>query len=99
MIETTVLLHRKTANANPDYAIILTFHLQVEHGQRIGQCKELGTTAYGTDYPEIRERLRKAVTDHLNQLDEDGIIEDYLSQHGVALHLVPDDKAGFSFTT
>jgi len=65
--------------------IVLTLVFEQEGDVWTGQCKELGTAAFGDTIEEARDILSNLVTLHLNSLEELGQCEEFLKERNVAI--------------
>ncbi len=86
--------------------IVLTFKFYKEGRRWTASCEELGTATFGRSLPEARERLKEAVSLHLNTLEDVGERERFFKENNIHFYshkpknkeitvTAPFDKAAF----
>lgn len=70
---------------SPGY-LVLMLKFRKEGDQWTARCLELGTATFGRTLEEAQERIREAVTCHLNTLEDVGERDRFLKEHGITYH-------------
>lgn len=66
--------------------VILTLKYHKEGDRWLARCEELGTATFGRTLEEAQERIREAVTCHLDTLEDVGERERFFREHNIAYH-------------
>lgn len=67
--------------------IVLTLKFRKEGDKWTARCVELGTATFGSSLEEAEERIREAVTLHVNTLEDVGERERFFKEHNIACHV------------
>ncbi len=81
MLELTLAVRYKETGAQE--GILLSLQFKQEGGKWLAECLELGTATYAETLEEAQRELLEAVSLHLNQVEQMGIIDEFLREHGV----------------
>ena len=99
MRDTVTVVHNDSQGL-PDYVFALTLEYDMEAGQWVGSCLELGTSAFSDTLEQVQEELHEAVELQLNELEGLTQVEDFLKANHVRLTLLAPaatpQKAGFA---
>jgi len=71
--------------ANGGY-VVLTLEFHKEGKKWVAHCKELGTATYGYTLNDAEEKLKEAVSLHLNTLEDVGEREKFFKKHNIQYH-------------
>ena len=63
--------------------VVLTLKFRKEGDKWTARCMELGTATFGPTLEEAEERIREAVTLHLNTLEDVGERERFFKEHNI----------------
>ena len=72
--------------------VVLTTKFQKEGRRWTAYCEELGTATFGRSLPEAKERLKEAITLHLDTLDDVGECDRFLKEHNIVFHSTKPHK-------
>jgi predicted RNase H-like HicB family nuclease len=78
--------------------IQLTMVYHKEDGQWVGECKELGTSAFGDSIEEVETELAELVELHLNTLEELNEREKFFKEQGITI-ITKDIPKTFNVST
>ncbi len=81
MLELTLAVRYKETGAQE--GILLSLQFKQEGGKWLAECLGLGTATYAETLEEAQRELLEAVSLHLNQVEQMGIIDEFLREHGV----------------
>jgi predicted RNase H-like HicB family nuclease len=70
----------------PSGYVVLTFKFSKEDDRWVGDCVELGTSAFGDTVDEALEVLKDLVALHLNELETLGERRDFFRDHGIKFY-------------
>jgi len=76
----------------PGY-VILTLSFHRERGRWTAHCQELGTATFARSLDAAKERIREAISLHLNTLEDVGERERFFRQHKITFHRFGPAKA------
>ena len=71
--------------ANVGY-VILTLEFRKEGKKWAAYCKELGTATFGYTLYDAEEKLKEAVSLHMNTLEDVGERENFFKKHNIKYH-------------
>jgi predicted RNase H-like HicB family nuclease len=66
--------------------VILTCKFRKEGKQWVGLCEELGTSAFASTFEEVQERLKEAISLHLNTLERVGERARFFKENNIKLY-------------
>lgn len=66
--------------------VVLTFEFRKEGRRWTACCEELGTATFGRSLTEAEERLKEAVSLHLNTIEDVGERERFFKEHNIEFH-------------
>ncbi|MFB0509920.1 MAG: hypothetical protein ACETVX_05440 [bacterium] len=66
--------------------ILVTFKFYKEGKKWVALCEELGTSTFGSNLIEAKERLIEAVLCHLNTLEDVGERKRFLEENGIKFY-------------
>ena len=73
--------------------ILVTFMFLKRDRRWEAYCIQLGTATFGRSLPEAQEKLREAVTLHLNTLEDVGERERFFKKHNIEFYLQKPKRA------
>jgi predicted RNase H-like HicB family nuclease len=66
--------------------VVLTLEFHKEGKKWVAYCKELGTATFGYTLNDAEEKLKEAISLHLNTLEDVGEREKFFKKHNIKYH-------------